>query len=90
MRYLGKIADLVKDKDLYHIKLLLEREVVFRCFKHILNEEMRLSSDSYLSSVISHLFNILLAPFPFIEMMDQDKIVFIDETIQSIITASNN
>ena len=70
MRYLGKIAELVKDKDLYHIKLLLEREVVFRCFKHILNEEMRLSSDTYLSSVISHMFNILLAPFPFIELMD--------------------
>jgi Translation initiation factor eIF3 subunit 135 len=70
MRYLGHIADLIKDKDFYHVKLLLEREVVFRCFKHILNEEMRLSSDTYLSSVISHLFNILLAPFPFIDLMN--------------------
>lgn len=81
MRYLGLIADLVKDKELYHVKLLLEREVVFRCFKHILNEEMRLSSDTYLSSVISHMLNLLLAPFPFLELMDSDKITYIDETI---------
>lgn len=67
MRYLGTVANEIKDKELNHLKTLLEREAVFRSAKHIFNEHIRESSDTYLSSTISHLFNILLAPFPFIE-----------------------
>jgi hypothetical protein len=66
----------VKDKDLYHIQHILEKEVVFRSFKHILNESMRGCSDTYLSSVISHLFNILFAPFPFIQLLNEGKVVY--------------
>jgi hypothetical protein len=60
------------------MRSLLEREVVFRAFKHIINEQMRNSSDTYLSSVISHLFNLLFAPFPLMDEMNEGKIVFID------------
>jgi hypothetical protein len=67
MRYLGYIAEQVKGKALIHLKVLFEKEVVFRSAKHIFNEQIRESSDMYLSSVISHLFNLLLAPFPLIE-----------------------
>ena len=38
IRYLGYIADQVKDnKKLIYFKYMLEREVVIRCIKHILN-----------------------------------------------------
>jgi len=74
MRYLGAVADELKDKELNHIKTMLEREVVFRSAKHIFNEHIRESSDTYLSSTISHLFNILLAPTPFINILNEGKI----------------
>ena len=67
MRYIGTLSKELNDKELNHLKTLLEREVVFRSAKHIFNEHLRDTTDTYLSSVISHLFNILLAPFPFIE-----------------------
>lgn len=66
MRYLGAVGDALKDKELNHLKTLIEREVIFRSAKHIFNEHIRESSDTYLSSTISHLYNLLLAPFPFI------------------------
>ncbi len=63
--------------------MLLEKEVVFRSVKHIINEAMRGSSDTYLAAVISHFFNILLAPFPFLELLNEGKIEYVDETIQA-------
>lgn len=85
MRYIGFVYNELKDKELNHLKTLLEREVVFRATKHIFNEQIRESSDTYLSSVISHLFNILLAPFPFIDQLNEGKIEFVDHTIQSLV-----
>jgi hypothetical protein len=58
------------------LKTLLEKEVVFRSAKHIFNEYIRESPDTYLSSVISHLFNILLAGFPFLDSLNEGKIEF--------------
>lgn len=85
MRYLGYVAKELKDKELNHLKILLEREVVFRSAKHLINEHIRDSSDTYLSSVISHLFNILLAPFPLINLLNEGKITYEDQTIQSLL-----
>ena len=59
---------------------------MLRSAKHIFNEYLRDTPDTYLSSVISHLLNILLAPFPFINLMDEGKIEFVDKTIQSKVT----
>jgi hypothetical protein len=81
MRYLGVVADSIKDKELNHLKILLEKEIVLRSAKHLFNEHLRESSDTYLSSVISHLLNLILAPFPFIGLMNEGKIEFIDHTI---------
>lgn len=78
MRYLGAVSKELNEKELNHLKTMLEREVVFRSAKHIFNEHLRDCSDTYLSSVISHLFNILLAPFPFIEQLNEGKIEYID------------
>ena len=37
MRYLGRLADEIKDKNLKYVQHLLEREVVLRVMKHIMN-----------------------------------------------------
>lgn len=81
MRYLGAVAESIKDKELNHLKTLIEREIVYRSAKHIFNEHIRESSDTYLSSTISYLFNILLAPFPLIEQLNDGRISFEDQTI---------
>jgi len=88
MRYLGEVAKQSKPKNFYHVGLLLEKEAVFRSFKHILNDCMRLSSETYLSSVIAHLLDILLAPFPYLELLDEGQVAFVDETIQNKIADS--
>jgi hypothetical protein len=75
---LGTLLDTIKDKDLSHLKILLEKEIVLRSVKHIFNEHLRDSSDTYLSSVISHLLNLLLAPFPFLELLNEGKIDYVD------------
>lgn len=83
MRYLGVVADQLKDKELNHLKLLLEKEAILRSAKHIFNEYLRDTPDTYLSSVIAHLFNILLAPFPLLDLLNEDIIQYVDNTIQS-------
>ena len=76
MRYLGEVERAMKEKNYQHIKVLLEKEAVYRSFKHIINDHMRETSDTYLSSVIAHLLNLLLAPFPMIDAMNEGKIEF--------------
>ena len=60
---------------------MIEREVVFRSAKHIFNEYIRDTPDTYLSSVIAHQLNILLAPYPLIDMLNEGKIHYQDQTI---------
>lgn len=70
MRYLGAVAELLKGKEYNHLSTLIEREIVFRSAKHIFNEHIRESSDTYLASTISHLFNLLVAPFPLLDKLN--------------------
>ena len=52
-----------------HLKILLEREIMLRCAKHVVNriiKEERGESDLHLSQVIAHCLNCILAPVPFI------------------------
>ena len=81
MRYLGTLFEMAKDSKSSFLKALLEKEAIFRSFKHILNEYIRDSNETYLSSVIAHLLNLLLAPFPFIKLLDEGQLEFIDNTI---------
>lgn len=57
MRYIGAVSALVADKNLHHLKTLLEREAVVRSVKHLFNEKLREASDSHISAVLAHLFN---------------------------------
>lgn len=84
MRYLGEVNKNFQDNaNLIHIKILLEKEAILRAAKHIFNEQIRESSNLYLSSVISHLLNMLLAPAPQLDLMNEGKINFEDHTLQS-------
>jgi len=66
IRYLGYVAEVIKDKDLAHMKTIFEREVIVRCAKHLLNKYVReCESPELLSAIISHFFNCLLAPREF-------------------------
>ena len=86
IRYVGYIADQVKDnKNVTYLKYLLEREVVIRCVKHILNQYIRQNESSeLLGSMISHIFNCLLAPKEFIKKLDEGGVNFEAMTVKKI------
>lgn len=72
MRYLGLIADKIKDKNMNQMKHMLEREVIVRCVKHLLNKYIReCESEELLGATVSHVLNCLLAPKEFIKRMDE-------------------
>ena len=81
MRYLGEVSEKMKVKEYTHIHMILERETVFRSFKHIINEHLRVVPETYIASVVCHLLNLLLAPFPFLKLLNEGGIAFVDETI---------
>ena len=85
MRYLGYLADQVKDnKKVGYFKYLLEREVVIRCTKHILNQYIRDNENSeLLGAVIAHLLNCLLAPREFLKRMDDGAMIYETETVKT-------
>ena len=57
------------------MKFLLEREVIVRCMKHILNKYLKdCTSEELLSAIISHALNCLFAPKDFIKKMDDGAI----------------
>jgi hypothetical protein len=58
------------------LKTFLEREVIVRSVKHLFNEKLRDTPDSYISKVLAHLFNILLSPLPLVEKMDSGAISY--------------
>ncbi len=88
MRYIGEVYKQIKDKELNHLKVLLERESVVRATKHIFNENIRDCPDTYMSSVVSHLLNLLLAPYPMLQKLNDGSIAYQDLTIQSLIQDS--
>ena len=59
-----------------HLKTLLEREAVVRAAKHLINAELRETSDTHVSAVVAHLLNVLVAPLPMVARMDQGEIVY--------------
>lgn len=76
MRYIGKVYNTIKDKELNHLKTFFEREALVRSVKHLFNEQMRETNDSHISKVLAHLFNMLLAPFSLIDKMNEGSIAF--------------
>ena len=66
-----------------HLKQILEKEIVLRSAKHVINGLLKehCKSDLYLSKVISHLLNCLLAPFPQLDALDEGELHFEDSTL---------
>ena len=77
MRYLGQVADLVaKKENNSQLKYMLEREVVLRSFKHIINQEIReCQSPEHLSHIVCHLLNCLFATKDLSKKLDNKTIV---------------
>ena len=89
IRYLGHIAEQVKEKNMAQTKYLLEREVFVRCMKHIVNMYIRdFPSDELVSDLITHIFNCAFAPSEFLSAMDDDKVKYEPETMQQKSTQS--
>ena len=89
MRYLGYIAEQIEGKNMSQAKLLLEREVLIRCLKHILNQLVRdYPSDELLADLLCHVFNCVLAPSDFIAKLDDGSITFLPETMQAVCAPS--
>ena len=76
MRYIGHLAKEIESKELNHLKTLLEREAVMRSCKHLFNEYLRETADTHLSSLLAHLFNLVLAPFPLLEKLEEGSITY--------------
>ena len=67
------------------MQYILEREVVIRSIKHILNKFIRENeSDELLGSLIAHVFNCLFAPKDFIKKLDEGDIFFKPVTLQEL------
>ena len=47
-----------------------------RAVKHIVNQELREASDTHISAVLAHLFNLILAPFPLLEKLEDGSIAY--------------
>lgn len=63
MRYLGKVAELSKEKGarLQALTTLLVQEMVARAFKHIANQYLRYVPVPFIAPCVSHLLNCLLS-----------------------------
>ena len=85
IRYLGKVAEEIKDKNLTHMKFMLEREVIIRCLKHLINNYIKnCPSDDLLGDVVSHLLNIFFAPRDFIKRLDDGQIKLQRNTLKQL------
>lgn len=85
IRYLGHVADQIKEKNLSQMQYMIEREVIIRCVKHILNQYIRDNeSDELLGALISHIFNCLLAPKDFIKKLDDGVISYKPVTLHDL------
>lgn len=85
IRYLGHVANEIKEKNLSQMHYMIEREVIIRCVKHILNQYIRENeSDELLGALISHIFNCLLAPKDFIKKMDDGAISYKPVTLNDL------
>lgn len=60
MRYIGRIADLVKEDKLVY--RLLIRDIVIRSAKHLLREELRLSDEYDIASVVAKFLSSVVRP----------------------------
>jgi hypothetical protein len=57
------------------MKYMVEREVIVRCMKHLINKYLsECLSDDMVSLIVAHLLNCLFAPKDFLKKMDEGAI----------------
>jgi len=69
-----------------HIKMILEREIVLRCAKHVLNRVLKEDSgesELHFNQIISHLLNCIFAPTFFRDNLNSGKMKVADDSIQN-------
>jgi hypothetical protein len=55
---------------------MLEKEILMRTLKHVINQWMRDSPEPFLAQVVSHFLNIVLAPQPFLKQLESGDIKY--------------
>lgn len=71
------VGDKIKDQNMTQMKYMVEREVVVRCMKHIMNKYIReCESEELLGATVSHILNCLLAPKEFIKRLDEKQMKY--------------
>ena len=76
LRYLGAVARTLQDKELNHLKTLLERDAFVRSARHLINAELRDASDTHLSAIVAHMLNMIIAPLPLVAKLDDGSIQY--------------
>ena len=67
------------------MKFMVEREIIVRCMKHIVNKYLSdCESEDLLSAVVAHLLNCLFAPKDFIKKLDEGTIKCKPQTIKEV------
>ena len=89
MRYLGKVLEIFeKEKNYSHVKCILEREIFLRSAKHVFNENIRDSPESFDAAVVANLLNLTFAPTPMLTLLEDGKLkikpegLFADSSIE--------
>ena len=87
MRYLGAIGDQIKDQNMNYMKYIIEREVMLRSIKHLMNKYLKeCESDEIMAATVSHILNLILAPKDFLKRMDDKTIKYQAEIIGNEVT----
>lgn len=86
MRYLGAVHQAVGTSN-QHLRTLLERDALVRAAKHLINAQLREADDSQVARVLSHLFNLVLAPQVMLKKMDEGEIAGAASTVEASVAA---
>lgn len=78
-----ELQELQNNGDYKHLQTILEKEMFLRSAKHVLSMIMReqLTSDLYVTSVVSHLLNCIFAPNGQLEALDSGKMRWTDTSL---------
>lgn len=74
IRYLGKVLSTIEEGKFPHVRLLLERNIVARSCKHLVQQLLQKADPENISLLVSHLLNVLLAPFYQLDKLNTGKI----------------
>lgn len=81
MRYLGFIHEKLgkQEEKTQFLQDIVEKEILIRSLKHVINEWIRETSDNGLNETIAHAFNLIFSPTSFIKKLENGQIVYKEE-----------